>query len=227
MSGYALLLLQGFGVTMAVAVCALAVALLAGALAAWAAIGGGGAIRAAASLYITIARGIPELVTILLVFYGLPTMVNALSVAVGYPVRLEFNAFLAGALTLGVIYGAFMAEVMRGAILAVPASQRDAASALGMRRMAVLRHVTGPQALRRAAPGIVNVWLVLLKATALTSVIQLDEVMRAATIAARATKAPFTWYFCASLAYLAVALASMAVQARLEAHASARTQAPG
>lgn len=227
MTGYGLLLLRGFGVTMAVALAALAVAVALGGVIAWVRIAGGRKTRAAATFYTTAARGIPELVTILLVFYGLPTLVNAASVGLGYSVRVEFDAFLVGVLTLGGIYAAFMAEVMRGAILSVPAGQRESAAALGLRPVAVLWRVTGPQALRLAAPGMANVWLVLLKATAITSVIQLDEVMRAATVAARATKAPFTWYFYASLAYLAVALVSMAVQARLEAAARAGARSAG
>ena len=125
---------------------------------------------------------------------------------------------------MGVIYGAFAAEVFRGAFLAVPRGQIEAARAAGMGPALTFRRVVLPQMWRFALPGLGNVWMVLIKATALVSVIQLEELMRSADIAARATRMPFTFFFVASLFYLGITVVSMAVQRRAEAWANRGTR---
>jgi ABC-type arginine transport system permease subunit len=109
--------------------------------------------------------------------------------------------------------------VFRGAYLAVPRGQLEAAYAIGMSRLLVARRVLLPQMWRFALPGLGNVWIVLIKATSLISVIQLPELLRNADIAARAVRLPFTFYFAASLIYLAITIVSMFLQQRAEAWA--------
>ena len=109
--------------------------------------------------------------------------------------------------------------MFRGAYLAVPRGQLEAAHAIGMNRLLVARWVLLPQMWRFALPGLGNVWIVLIKATSLISVIQLPELLRNADIAARAVRLPFTFYFAASLMYLAITIVSMLGQQRLEAWA--------
>ena len=138
----------------------------------------------------------------------------------GIDIILDINPFLAGFITLGFIYGAFATEVFRGAYLAVPKGQIEAAKAIGMSRMLIAWRILLPQMWRFALPGLGNVWMVLIKATALISVIQLPELLRNSDIAARAVRMPFTFYFAASLIYLAIAIASMWAQERAEAWAS-------
>ena len=121
---------------------------------------------------------------------------------------------------IGIIYGAFATEVFRGAFLAVPKGQIEAARAIGMNRILIFRRVLMPQAWRFALPGLGNVWLVLTKATSLMSVIQLSELLRNADVAARAVHMPFTFYFLASLFYLGITILSMLGQHRVEAWAN-------
>ena len=91
--------------------------------------------------------------------------------------------------------------------------QREAALALGLKPAETFRKVVLPQMMRYALPGLGNVWMVLVKTTALISIIQLPELMRNADIAARATRMPFTFFAMTCLLYLAITLISMWVQA--------------
>ena len=210
------MLLKGFGVSLSVGLAAFLGALIFGALAALGMLRGPIWLRYGLNTLSATLRGIPELVTMLLVFYGVPTLINQAAEAQGWDWQLDLPPFFAGAVTLALIYGAFCAEVIRGAAIAVPAGQYEACRALALPRRAILLRSIGPQILVRALPGLSNVWLVLLKATALMSVIQLEEIMRMAQIAARATRQPFYWFFLASLAYLAASLISIWIKTKLE-----------
>jgi His/Glu/Gln/Arg/opine family amino acid ABC transporter permease subunit len=216
LQGYGWMLWEGARLTVVVGLCALALALALGVLGALAKLSRSPLLRIAGETYTTVVRGVPELVLILLVYYGAPTLVQTISARLGGEVIVDVDPFLAGFLTLGFIYGAFATEVLRGAFLAIPSGQIEAARAFGMSRALTLRRITLPQVWRFALPGLGNVWLLLIKATALISVVQLPELMRNADIAARATKMPFTFLFAASLIYLAITVASMAVQQRAE-----------
>ena len=121
---------------------------------------------------------------------------------------------------LGTIYGAFMTEVFRGAFQAIDKGQGEAARAIGMSRFLTFRRILLPQVWRYALPGLGNVWLVLVKATALMSVVQLPELMRMTDIAARAVRMPFTFYFGASLVYLTITIISLQVLRKAETWAN-------
>ena len=219
LKGYGWMLGDGLQLTLLVGVCALIVAMLLGLLGAWGKLSHNRVARAAADTYTTVIRGVPELLLILLVYYGTPTLIQDVLEGFGHDVVIDVNPFIAGVMTLGFIYGAFSTEVFRGAILAVPKGQIEAAYAAGMSRTMMVRRVLLPQVWRFALPGLGNVWMVLIKATALISVIQLPELMRNADIAARAVRLPFTFYFAASLIYLGITVASMIGQQRIEAWA--------
>ena len=219
LKGYGWMLGDGLQLTLLVGVCALIVAMVLGLLGAWGKLSHNRVARAAADTYTTVIRGVPELLLILLVYYGTPTLIQDVLEGFGHDVVIDVNPFIAGVMTLGFIYGAFSTEVFRGAILAVPKGQIEAAYAAGMSRTMMVRRVLLPQVWRFALPGLGNVWMVLIKATALISVIQLPELMRNADIAARAVRLPFTFYFAASLIYLGITVASMIGQQRIEAWA--------
>ena len=220
LQGYGWMLWDGLLVTLTVAVCAMGLALVLGIAGAWGKMAQSNAARASANTYTTVIRGVPELILILIVYYGTPTLIQDSLENFGIDIILDINPFLAGFITLGFIYGAFATEVFRGAYLAVPRGQIEAAQAIGMNRMLVARRVLLPQMWRFALPGLGNVWIVLIKATALISVIQLPELLRNSDIAARAVRMPFTFYFAASLMYLAITVVSMWLQRRAEAWAS-------
>ncbi|SDG11818.1 amino acid ABC transporter membrane protein 1, PAAT family [Limimonas halophila] len=218
--GYAGLLLDGFKLTVLVGLASMALAIVLGLVGATAKLAQSATIRWLAGTYTTVVRGVPELVMILLVYYGVPTLVQDIAAGFGFDITVDFNSFVAGVATIGFIYGAFTTEVFRGAYLAVPRGQIEAAYACGMSRRQTAWRVTLPQMWRYALPGLGNVWMVLLKATALISVIELHELMRASQVAAQATREPFTFYFIAALMYLALTIVSMQVQQRLEARAN-------
>jgi His/Glu/Gln/Arg/opine family amino acid ABC transporter permease subunit len=220
LKGYGWMLWQGLELTVLVGLCAMAVALAVGMIGAWGKLSRPGVGRGLAGAYTTVVRGVPELLLILLVYYGVPTLIQDVAASAGYDLIIDLNPFVAGVITIGVIYGGFTTEVLRGAYLAVPHGQIEAARAIGMDRTLTFRCVVLPQMWRFALPGLGNVWMVLIKATALISVIQLEELMRNADVAARATRLPFTFFFVASLLYLAITIVSMVIQQRAEAWAN-------
>ena len=220
LKGYGWMLWQGLELTVLVGLGAMALALALGLLGAWGKLAQGRAGRWAAGTYTTVIRGVPELLLILLVYYGVPTLIQDIAEGAGYDIIIDINPFIAGVITIGFIYGAFATEVFRGAFLAVPRGQIEAARAIGMGRALTFRRIVMPQMWRFALSGLGNVWMVLIKATALISVIQLEELMRNADVAARATKLPFTFFFVASLFYLGITVVSMVVQRRAEVWAN-------
>ncbi|MDH5556281.1 MAG: ABC transporter permease [Alphaproteobacteria bacterium] len=219
LKGYGWMLWDGLQLTLAVGVCALVLAMLMGLIGAWGKLSRNVVARTAANTYTTVIRGVPELLLLLIVYYGTPTLIQDVAEGMGYDIIIDVNPFIAGVMTLGFIYGAFSTEVFRGAILAVPKGQIEAAYAAGMSRIQMVRRILLPQVWRFALPGLGNVWMVLIKATALISVIQLPELMRNAYLGAGNTKLPFTFYFAASLIYLGITIASMLGQQRIEAWA--------
>ena len=219
LQGYGWLLLKGAQLTILVGLASMVIAVLLGLLGSWGKLSANRFARMLAGTYTTVIRGIPELVLILLVYYGVPTLIQDLSAAAGREILVDLNPFTAGVGTIGFIYGAFATEVFRGAYLAVPKGQIEAARAMGMSTSLTFLRITLPQMWRFALPGLGNVWMVLIKATALISVIQLPELMRNADIASRATRMPFTFYFMASLLYLVITIASMMLQQKAEAWA--------
>ncbi|OYV01066.1 MAG: ABC transporter [Burkholderiales bacterium PBB5] len=200
--GYGLSLLQGAALTLAVALSALAIALALGLAGAVAKLSRSRLARAAATLYTTAIRAVPDLVLMLLVFYGGQMGVNALGERLGWA-YIDIDPFVAGVLTIGFIFGAYFTEVLRGAFLAVPPGQAEAALAYGFSRAQVLWRIVGPQMLRHALPGLSNNWLVMIKATAIVSVIGLSDLMNRAAQAAGTTREPFLFYGAVALMYLA------------------------
>ena len=214
--GYGWTLFEGLQLTLSVGAAAMLVAVALGLAGALAKLSRNRIARHLAESYTVTMRGVPELILLLLVYYGVPTLMQDIAASLGYAIRVDLNPFTAGALTVGFIYGAFSTEVFRGAFQAIERGQLEAARAMGMSRGLVLRRILFPQALRYALPGLGNVWMVLIKATALISVIQLEEIMRKAQIAAGATRQPFTFYLGAAALYLGITIVSMYVQGRLE-----------
>lgn len=160
-------------------------------------------LRAAATAYVTVVRGVPELLVIYLLFFGGSQFYRHLAQIFGYQGAVAADAFSAGVSSVMLIAAAYCAEVFRGALQGIPRGQIDAARAFGMRRFTMFRRVTFPQMLRHALPALANVWQLILKDTALISVTGLVELMRATEVAAGSTRNPFTFYLVAILIFLA------------------------
>ena len=195
-------LLEGSAVTLAVALSSLAIAALLGLLGALAKLSRSRVARSIAGTYTTLIRGVPDLVLMLLVFYGGQIGVNAVAPMLGHEDYVDIDPFIAGVLTIGFIFGAYLTEAFRGAFLAVPPGQREAGLAYGMSPGQVLWRITLPQMLRHALPGISNNWLVLIKSTAIVSVIGLSDLMTRGKQAAGTTREPFTFFLAVALIYL-------------------------
>jgi polar amino acid transport system permease protein len=208
--GFGWMLGVGLWMTIRVALASVAVGLVLGLIGAAMKLSGSRAARAVAGGYTTIIRGVPELLLLLILFFGGTMALQRIFELLGHDEYVEVSAFGAGVATLGFVFGAYATEVFRGAILAVPPGQIDAARAVGMGRVLRFRRILLPQVWRYALPGLGNLWMVLLKDTALISVVGLDEIMRKASIAAGATREPFTFYAAAALIFLGLTVVSMA-----------------
>jgi His/Glu/Gln/Arg/opine family amino acid ABC transporter permease subunit len=173
------------------------------------------ALRWIGDIYSTVFRGIPELVVVLLIYFGSASVLTAISgwFGGGY---VELNPFAAGTLALGICFGAYATEVFRGALLTIPPGQIEAAQALGLGKNRIFWKIVLPQLWRIALPGLGNLFMVMMKDTALVSVIGLEEVMRKAQVATAVSKEPFTFYITAAFIYLGITVFAMAVLHLLE-----------
>ena len=217
--GYLPAILEGLWLTLRVSAVSLAIACVFGLIGAIAKLSSSRAARWSADVYTTLIRGLPELVLMLLIFYGGQIAVNKGVEALGWE-YIDIPAFLAGVLTIGFIFGAYLTETFRGAILAVPKGQSEAAHAFGLRPAQVWRRIVLPQMVRHAIPGFANNWLIMLKASALVSLIGLDDMVHRAGLAAATTRAPFTFYMATAIIYLSLTSISILLLSRLEARYS-------
>lgn len=213
-------LLQGAVVTIELALYSLFVGLILGLLGASAKLSSYKVLRWIAHGYTTIIRGIPELLTVLIIYFGATSVLMAIAGLFGYDEYIEVGAFAAGVIALGLTFGAYATEVFRGALQAIPKGQHEAATALGMGPIRKFYRIILPQVWRVALPGLGNLFLVLLKDTALVSVVGLDDIMRKANIAVSSTKEPFLFYLVAAFMYLALTIISMVFVSFMEKRAS-------
>ncbi|MEF2554020.1 ABC transporter permease [Aurantimonas sp. A2-1-M11] len=160
-----------------------------------------------ADIYTTIFRGLPELLTLFVVYFGANGLLRSFTQATGLP-DLALSSFVSGMIALGFVFSAFASEVFLSAFRAIPPGQREGAAALGLRPSRIMLLVIVPQLIRIALPGLANLWMNLLKDTALVSVIGLADIMRQAGIAARVTREPFLFFGVAIVLYLVLTMAS-------------------
>ena len=168
------------------------------------------------SFYTTVFRGVPELVVIYLFFFGGSGALMYVAKVFGYNGYIEVNAFLTGAISIGVISGAYSTEVFRGAIQSIHRSQFEASKVLGFEKKIYYFKIIIPQMLRLALPNISNVWQITLKDTSLISVTGLVEIMRQSYIAAGSTRDPLFFYSFAAVLYLFLTFLSMKLFNKLE-----------
>jgi polar amino acid transport system permease protein len=214
-------ILAGLWVTVRLALTALPVGLLFGFLAAGATLSSVPWLRWIGTGYTTIMRGLPEILTLFVIYNGLGLLLNAIASWWNPESRgVELSPFLAGVIALGLVFGAFAGEVLRGAFQSLNKGQIEAGMAIGMRPVQVFFRVMLPQVWRFALPGLGNLWVNLLNDTALVSVIALDDLMRMTQVAVRTTKQPFTFFLLACLIYWAMCVVSEIVLARMEKHAN-------
>lgn len=179
---------------------------------------GGPILRDLLEIYTTLIRAVPELVLILLLYYAGTDAVNQVLLVLGLP-AVDISGLAAGIFVIGVVQGAYSTEVLRGAIIAVPPGQIEAARAYGMSPFLALRRVTLPAMLPYAIPGLANLWMIATKDTALLAVVGFSELTLVTRQAAGSTKAYMTFYLAAGVLYLLVTLVSNLVIGFIERHA--------
>jgi arginine/ornithine transport system permease protein len=225
--GYGPSIFGGAILTMELAVLSLILAFTLGLLGALGKMSSNPIAKGIATTYTTIIRGVPDLVWMMLLFFGGQIMVNAFfdwlyELSDGsIDIFLPFNEFLSGVLTIGFIFGAYMSETFRGAFMSVDNGQIEAGKAYGMSSFQVFKRIMFPLMMRHALPGIANNWQVLLKTTALVSIIGLADMVRLATEAAKTTGEPFKFFIPVALVYLGIAALSDVVFSKLNVRYSA------
>ena len=226
--GWGATLVAGLMNTILIAIGAYALGLAIGILGAFGKLYGGPVVKDLLGVYTTLVRAVPELVLILILYFAVTDAVNEVLGTMGYE-PIQLSGVAAGIAVLGIVQGAYSTEVLRGAILSVPAGQIEAARAMGMPPKLLARRITLPLMLSAAVPGLANLWLTVTKDTALLAVVGFIELTKATSLAAATTKAFFTFYMAAGILYLILSLGSTLVFSRIERRArrGQRTMAGG
>jgi len=201
LQGYGSVILDGALTTVYLAVLSVSIAVAIGLITAGIKLFGPVWGRALAGIYTTFIRGVPDLVLMLLIFYGIQSLLNQLTQLMGLGIY-NIDPFAAGVVTLGFIYGAYFAETFRGAFMMVPKGQLESGLAFGLSPLQVFRYILFPQMMRHALPGIGNNWQITLKATALVSIIGLEDLVLATQAAGKSTYNFFTFSLIAAAIYL-------------------------
>lgn len=165
--------------------------------------------------YVAVIRGLPELLVIFLVFYGGTILLTS-----AFGRYVEVDALSAGITALSFVAGAYLIEILRGALQSIPEGQWEAGRSLGLSTLQSFARIIMPQMWSHALPGLGNQWLVVLKESALVSIVGLEELMRTGVIAAGATHAPMTFYLIVAALYVAIT----SVSTLILRYADARTQ---
>jgi len=203
-------LLRGLAKTFQIALGAYVLGLTIGLAGALGKIYGGPVLRWGLEIYTTLIRAVPELVLILLLYYAGTDLLNQALEGLGYE-RVDISGLAAGIYVLGLVQGAYATEVLRGAILAVPAGQVEAAAAFGMSWVQRHSRIVIPAMIPFALPGLANLWLIVTKDTALLAVVGFSELALETRQAAGATKSYFMFYVIAAMLYLLLTLVSNVV----------------
>lgn len=215
LNGFVLQIILGTWVTIKLAITALSLGLVIGLFGAVIESIRSPFLRYPLASIIFLVRSLPELLILFFMYFGMTALLSKL-----FNHYVDISAFIAGAIALGLIFGAYASQVFRGAFLAIDAGQIQAAQAMGLTRWQTFRLIEVPQALRHALPGLGNLWLILLKDTAIVTLIGLQDMMNEAKIAATTTNQPFTYYFIAAIIYLLITSFSEQILKVVSAHAN-------
>lgn len=220
-TGYGDEFLRGAFLTVQLSACSYLVAFILGLLGAGAKLSGNKILYRIGDFYTTLIRAIPELLFIILIFYAGGSAMKALLLNIGLVDEdFQINAFVAVVAALGLIYGAYLTDILRGAIQAIPKGQIEASRAYGMHAPMRFRRIIFPQMIRYAIPGMGNQWLNITKDSALVSVVGAFELVSAAKSAASQTKEYLFFYSVGAGCFLVITIISMVVLQQIERRAS-------
>jgi polar amino acid transport system permease protein len=212
-------LAAGAGVTIALSLATLPIGVVVGFFMSLAKQSSDPLVRRGAEIYTTIFRGLPELLTLFVVYYGAQYAVSAMTRAIT-GASIEISPFIAGMVALGLVLSAYATEAFASAFRGIPHGQYEGAYAIGLTRLQTMAFVIVPQLIRLALPALSNLYLSMMKDTALVSVITLNDLLRQTTVAVGSTKEPFFFYLVACLIYLALSVLSSVGIWRIDAWAS-------
>ncbi len=215
LDGYSKLIFEGALVTLELALCSVLLSVIIGLIGAGGKLSSNRLLSGLFECYTTLIRGVPDLVLMLLIFYGLQITLNSITESIGFE-QINIDPLSAGIITLGFIYGAYFTETFRGAYMAVPSGQIEAATAFGFTPSQIFRRIMFPAMMRYALPGIGNNWQVILKATALVSILGLNDVVKATQLAGKGTYQPFFFALVVGVVYLVFTTVSNGVLLWLE-----------
>ncbi|AWX13650.1 ABC transporter [Mergibacter septicus] len=205
------LMLSAALMTIVLAVCALGIGLILAVILVVLETGKNRWIRQCTSVAVTLLRGLPEILVVFLIYFGSTQLLFLIT-----DEYIEFSAFWCGAISLAIIFAAYASQSLRGAIQAIPKGQWESGAALGLSYPQTFIRIIMPQVWRHALPGLSNQWLVLLKDTALVSLIGVDDLIRQAELINSNSHQPFTWFSVAALFYLFITLLSQVGIRKLE-----------
>jgi polar amino acid transport system permease protein len=207
---------SGVLITVSLALATLPIGLILGFLIALAKKSSEPSLKLAANIYTTIFRGLPELLTLFLVYFGVQIAIQEFIKLLGYDIYFEVNSFVAGMVALSLVFSSYASEAFLSAFNGIPQGQYEGGYALGLSRYKTMRLIILPQLIRLALPALGNLWLILLKETSLVSVIGLADLVREAGIAARVTKEPFLFFGLVLVIYLLLTMISSVGLLRIE-----------
>ncbi|HFQ5122108.1 TPA: arginine ABC transporter permease ArtQ [Vibrio vulnificus] len=217
LTGYSLSLAQASWMTIQLALVSLAVGLVLAVVFAGGEMTRHRLVKWPTIALVTVLRGLPELLVVLFIYFGSTQVLFLLTGDF-----IEVSPFLSGVIALSLIFASYASQTIRGALKAVNKGQREAASALGMSKNSTFFRIVLPQAVRHALPGLTNQWLVLLKDTALVSLIGVTDLLKQAQLTSAATHEAFTWYATAAAIYLVITLVTQRVVKIIDAKFSAQ-----
>ncbi len=217
LSGYSLSLLEASWMTVQLAFTSLVVGLVLAMLFAGGEMSRFRLVAWPTTALVTVLRGLPELLIVLFIFFGSGQILFYITGD-----YVEISPFLSGVIALSLIFASYAAQTIRGAIRAVPKGQREAASALRISKSRTFFAIIVPQAVRHALPGLTNQWLVLLKDTALVSLIGVTDLLKQAQLTSAATHESFAWYATAAGVYLVITLITQKIIKIIDAKYSAQ-----
>ncbi|ADV89208.1 arginine ABC transporter permease ArtQ [Vibrio vulnificus] len=217
LTGYSLSLAQASWMTIQLALVSLAVGLVLAVVFAGGEMTRHRLVKWPTTALVTVLRGLPELLVVLFIYFGSTQVLFLLTGDF-----IEVSPFLSGVIALSLIFASYASQTIRGALKAVNKGQREAASALGMSKSRTFFRIVLPQAVRHALPGLTNQWLVLLKDTALVSLIGVTDLLKQAQLTSAATHEAFTWYATAAAIYLVITLVTQRAVKIIDAKFSAQ-----
>ncbi|MBT9386585.1 ABC transporter permease subunit [Pseudooceanicola sp. CBS1P-1] len=212
-SGYFQQMLGGVSITVQMLLWSFVISLAIGTVFGILRTGASGVVQIPLTIYISIMTGVPSLLILFIIYYGGSGVLTAL---LGYDRSFDVSPFSSGVAAIAMVNAAYVCDLVHGAIRNLPKGQFEACTVLGLPRFHAWRLILLPQVFRLALPGLVNIWIIILKETSLVSLVGLSDLVTVAKTAGGATSEPFVFLIVASFFYIAMSTLTVPLANRLE-----------